>query len=53
MDLEEFIVLRMQILKKKLKKTFILTALNVWAGSVDFNCIYLYVGLKTGDNSCK
>lgn len=27
--------------------------LNLWAGSVDFNCIYLYVGLKAGDNSCK
>lgn len=34
-------------------KTFILSALNLWAGSVDFNCIYLYVGFKAGDNSCK
>lgn len=34
-------------------KTFILTVLNIWAGTVDFNCIYLYVGLKAGENSCK
>lgn len=32
-------------------KTFILTVLNIWAGTVD--CIYLYVGLKAGVNSCK